>query len=122
MGTRGLCGFRINGKDKLSYNHYDSSPDYLGEEVVKFCRSIKNIQDLKDKVTNIKLVDEEGSPTPEEKEFFKNFGSCNFNVSEKSEDDWYCLLRENQGDIEKMLECGIMIDIDILPRLKSWDS
>jgi len=33
MGTRGIVGFRVNEKDYLSYNHFDSYPDFLGEGV-----------------------------------------------------------------------------------------
>ena len=35
MGTRGLYGFRKNGIDKLTYNHLDSYPDWLGKKVVE---------------------------------------------------------------------------------------
>lgn len=31
MSTRGIYGFRKNGEDKLTYNHYDSYFSYLGE-------------------------------------------------------------------------------------------
>ena len=30
MSTRGIYGFRKNGEDKLTYNHYDSYFSYLG--------------------------------------------------------------------------------------------
>ena len=36
MGTRGLWGFRKDGKDKLTYNHFDSYPDCLGHTIVEF--------------------------------------------------------------------------------------
>ena len=39
MGTRGILGFRKNGLDKLAYNHFDSYPEELGANVVKFCRA-----------------------------------------------------------------------------------
>ena len=31
MGTRGAYGFRINDKDKVTYNHFDSYPDGFGK-------------------------------------------------------------------------------------------
>lgn len=37
MGTRGLYGLRMNGVDKLSYNHYDSYPEVLGRMVAAVC-------------------------------------------------------------------------------------
>ena len=39
MGTRGVFGFHKNGVDKITYNHYDSYPTGLGEEVVKFLKN-----------------------------------------------------------------------------------
>lgn len=39
MSTNGAVGFRIDGIDKIAYNHFDSYPDGgLGEEVVEFIR------------------------------------------------------------------------------------
>lgn len=38
MGTRGLYGFHKNGIDKLTYNHLDSYPDWLGKKIVEFCK------------------------------------------------------------------------------------
>lgn len=38
MSTRGLYGFHKNGIDKLTYNHLDSYPDWLGKKVVEFCK------------------------------------------------------------------------------------
>ena len=39
MGTRGLYGFRKNGVDKVTYNHYDSYPEYLGRNILEFIRN-----------------------------------------------------------------------------------
>lgn len=39
MSTRGFFGFRINGYDKITYNHGDSHPEYLGEAVVEWVRA-----------------------------------------------------------------------------------
>jgi len=33
MGTRGAYGFRKNGIDKVTYNHFDSYPEQLGESL-----------------------------------------------------------------------------------------
>lgn len=38
MSTRGIIGFRLNGRDKLWYNHCDSYPyDGAGENILNFC-------------------------------------------------------------------------------------
>lgn len=39
MGTRGLYGIRKDGVDKVTYNHFDSYPEYLGKNMLKFCMS-----------------------------------------------------------------------------------
>lgn len=52
MGTRGCYGFRKNGMDKLTYNHFDSYPDCLGHTMVKFCKatSISELNEIFDKL------------------------------------------------------------------------
>lgn len=40
MGTRGIYGFRKNKKDKTSYNHYDSYPSCLGEQMFDYIKNI----------------------------------------------------------------------------------
>lgn len=96
MGTRGLYGFRKNGVDKTTYNHFDSYPDWLGNEVVKFCKetSIEEMNEIFDRIVLVKEMDK---PTVEQ------ISECieyyNESVSTKSVEDWYCLLRKAQGDL-----------------------
>ena len=113
MGTRGCYGFRKNGVDKLTYNHFDSYPDYLGEIMVKFCKetSIKELNEIFDKII---LVNELHQPTAEQIEECKEF--YNGSVASQSPDDWYCLLREAQGNpdaykngLKYMTDCGDFI-------------
>lgn len=95
MGTRGCYGFRKNGTDKLTYNHFDSYPSYLGEIMVKFCKetSIKEMNEIFDKII---LVDESSMPTKEQiAECIKFYDGT---VSNQTPDDWYCLLRNAQGN------------------------
>jgi hypothetical protein len=40
MGTRGLIGLIIAGKRHAVYNHFDSYPDGLGRDVVRFIISL----------------------------------------------------------------------------------
>ena len=103
MGTRGVYGIRKNGEDKLTYNHWDSYPDGLGRDILEFCSlvSVKNLNRFWDKLI---LVNENDNPTPDQIEFCKKHGMCDFNVSSRSETDWYCLLRNLQGNFEKYRE------------------
>lgn len=65
MGTRGVFGFRLSGKEYVVYNHYDSYPDGLGVEVIKFIRSV-NVENgwskLRDLVSALSLVNPESKP------------------------------------------------------------
>lgn len=100
MGTRGTYGFRKNGEDKLTYNHFDSYPDWLGRNVIEFCQnhSVEEINEIFDKI--VMVNEKTDKPTTEQiKECVEN-GFVDLNVSTQSETDWYCLLRNCQGDLE----------------------
>jgi len=104
MGTRGLYGIRKNGIDKATYNHFDSYPDWLGKEISKFCIN-NSVGDLENFFNNIKLVDEESNPTDEQIEECKAAGYADFSVSNGDENEWYCLLRELQGNFTEYQKC-----------------
>ena len=95
MGTRGCYGFRKNGIDKITYNQYDSYPDCLGRTMVEFCKNT-SIQEMNEIFDRIILVDGYDKPTPEQITACRSY--YNGNVGRQSPDDWYCLLREAQGE------------------------
>jgi hypothetical protein len=107
MGTRGAYGFRKNDQDKVTYNHWDSYPSGLGADVVEFIQgsSIDEMNQLADK---IKLVDGRSTPTEEDLELCKDV--TNLSVSNGSTEDWYCVLRETQGNLDILREIPLMID------------
>ena len=90
-------GFRKNGADKLTYNHFDSYPDCLGRTMVEFCKatSIPELNEIFDKLI---LVNESAKPTAEQIKECKQY--YDGNVSRKTVEDWYCLLRNAQGDLD----------------------
>ena len=94
MGTRGLWGFRKNEEDKLTYNHYDSYPDYLGRTVVEFVKNHAK-EELDNIFKRIVLVDEDTPATAEAMVLCKRY--CDTGVSTQNMTDWYCLLRRSQG-------------------------
>jgi len=96
MGTRGTCGFRKNGVDKLMYVHFDSYPGGLGAQVVKFLKqtSVAEMSTIFDK---IEMVDKDTKPTAQQIEACEEWTDPS--VSEQSTDDWYCLLRNAQGEL-----------------------
>lgn len=107
MGTRGIMGFRKNGQDKLTYNHFDSYPDGLGASVVDFCRNT-SIDEMNEIFDRIKLVKEDKKPTVEQIEECKQW--LNRHVSQQTEYEWYCLLREAQGELSAYKSLRYMID------------
>ena len=111
MGTRGAIGFRINGQDKIMYNHFDSYPDGLGEDMVKYAKSIvKSVASVRKKVTNLRGVDEGSKPDAETIAKAQALDVVDLTVSNRSLDDWYCVLRGIQGDLDKTLEVGVYVD------------
>ena len=46
MSTRGAVGMIYNHKEKIGYNHYDSYPEGLGNELLTFLKD-KTIDKLK---------------------------------------------------------------------------
>lgn len=97
MGTRGAYGFHRDGVDKLTYNHYDSYPDGLGEDIVKFCRttSIGEMHEIFDRIIMVDNWAAEEKPSLEQIEECKAF----YDSSVGFPTEWYSLLRHAQGDM-----------------------
>ena len=108
MGTRGCWGFRIDGQDKLTYNHFDSYPDGLGRDLVQALRGCKSVEDLKSQARLVRLVDQDVRPTAEQ--IAALLPAVDLSVSTRRTDDWYCLTRSLQGDLSATLNYGYMID------------
>lgn len=97
MGTRGLIGLKKDSIYYGYYNHFDSYPEGLGQQVVSFLKGLEN-NDLVTLSKNVGLMDyydPDATPSQYLKEKYKKFS--NLNVSSRSLDEWYCLLREIQG-------------------------
>lgn len=107
MGTRGLYGFRKNGVDKTTYNHFDSYPECLGRNILEFIRN--HGEKLNSIFDNIIMVNEDDIPTKEQIEECKEY--CDTSVSKQTEEEWYCLLHETQGDLEPYIN-GLKYMID----------
>ena len=107
MGTRGIWGFTLDGQTKATYNHFDSYPSGLGEALIEAV-SRQNPDELKTMVRGLTLVDEQAKPGPDLKKQLAEY--TDLGVSLQTDDDWYCLLRHTQGDLEKTLRSRHMID------------
>ncbi len=97
MSTRGVTGFKIDGKLKITYNHSDSYPEWLGQRMVEFCKIYfpENIEQAKKRVRKVVMVSNKKKPTRNQIEKYKKYSDLG--VSENNYFDWYCLLRRLQG-------------------------
>ena len=98
MNTRGLYGFRYRGEDKATYNNYDSYPDYPGRNILTYTAS-HDAEEMKRIGDNMRLV-KEGQPAQENDSVLcMSRGWCDRKVNTGLETDWYCLLRNTQGNL-----------------------
>ncbi len=107
MGTRGALGFRLDGQDKIAYNHYDSYPEGLGDAVITFV-NYTDRSTLEARVRALRAVTEDSTPTPEDIARLVKFHDSD--VSTGSATEWYSLLRDTQGNPENTLEAGVYVD------------
>jgi hypothetical protein len=108
MGTRGCYGLRKDGVDKLTYNHHDSYPSWLGQNMVDFVQST-TIEEMKVIFDKILLVRERVDvPSDSELVEWKLTGA----YGGSGQFDWYSFLREYQGDLSyyKKDDAKYMID------------
>lgn len=101
MGTRGAVGFRTNKQDKITYNHFDSYPSGLGQDVLDFIRR-HSLEEIKTAAQNIQLIQKNSIPT--EEQIRECMPWTNLSVSNQSTSDWYCLLREAQGNLDAYID------------------
>lgn len=114
LGTRGFVGFVVADQAKIAYNHYDSYPEGLGLEVLGFTQRMLDQEALyRERALWLKTVDTQVPPTDEQKAKLSKY--ADLNVSEQTLDDWYCLLRRTQGNLDLVLEAGYMADASDFP-------
>jgi hypothetical protein len=98
MGTRGAVGVKVDGKYKVTYNHWDSYPDGLGKEVVEFCQKVHDEngwETLKKNMKQVSLVSDRKKAAVKWQQAYSEY--CDTSVSKGTPSDWYCLLRNLQG-------------------------
>src|SRR5579883_1175827 len=112
MGTRGTITVIFNGRKFTLYNHCDSYPSGLGEQLLEELRAalekmviIKyEKSDDADGKSSFKLR----APTEEEIKALEPY--TDLTVSRKSTSDWYCLLRGCQGSLTTTIQAGYVLD------------
>lgn len=113
MGTRGAFGVLIDGQTKVTYNHWDSYPDGLGQDILDqmidlFHGRNETLDTVREMARKIEMVTGDTPPTAAQIERLAPF--TDLSVGERSTSDWYCLLRGLQGDLKGSLNGGVMID------------
>jgi len=107
MGTRGFLGFVIDGAEKITYNHFDSYPEGLGNDVRDWLSTV-DLAQAADSARMLRVVDPDSVPTAEEKEALQQYADAH--VGSQRLDDWYVLLRHTQGEPALILAAGVMGD------------
>lgn len=122
MSTRGTIGVRYDGQDKLIYNHGGSYPDGLGDKTYRDIKvAIEQHQTnggtldaligrWREQAIAARLIDRDSEPTEAEKQRCRDLDLVDLRVSDRSENDWYCLLRNAQGKLLKLLEVGLFLN------------
>jgi hypothetical protein len=117
MGTRGLIGFMVDGDLKTTYNHFDSYPDGLGVDTLKYVAGLveqgpEAIAAAAESARCLAVVTNEGE-APTDEQVAKLAAWKNENVGEPTtsgKPSWYQLLRETQGNPAAILASGHIID------------
>lgn len=95
MATRGLYGFYKNGINKLTYNHYDSYPSYLGNNILNFIKQ-STVTELNEIFQSISLVNDDNYPNENERIQLEDLG---YSVTYKDEPlRWGEIISAHAGD------------------------
>lgn len=105
MGTNGSIIYRIDGEGKEQYVHNDSYPESLGVRVLKWLRKSWDDPETYNAVRALQPI-RMNNPDPTAAEQKKLAKYADLGVSNRSLSDWYCLLRECQGEPTLTLESG----------------
>lgn len=116
MGTRGFMGLVIDGQQKIGYVHWDSYPEGLGASTLEALRTLL-LADSGDQVATLarqlEVVKSDTKPSREQQERLADYADTN--VSTKSLDEWYVLLRRTHGDLVQTLKAGVVEDASDFP-------
>jgi len=108
MGTRGVYGLRKDGKDKLTYNHYDSYPTGLGKAISEEIQEI-GIKRLRQLFDRLEMVEDDAHPSEAHIQRALRLGLIDDDTSPK-ELAYYELLRKGQGELKTHIDTQLMIE------------
>ena len=93
MGTRGAWGLIKDGKEKVTYNHYDSYPDGLGVCIIELAQDL-SISQIYDRIEMVKSEDE---LTAEQWAYCDTMGSIRMGVGNPQDRDCFRLERTSSS-------------------------
>lgn len=99
MSTRGAFGYYRKGKTIVGYNHWDSYPSGLGQEVLTFLKG-KSIQELRQKMEAHKDCDADHVWDWYEHQPYNHFNSVVSLLENSIECDWAYILNLDQEVLE----------------------
>lgn len=117
VGTRGFITFVVDGVEKTTYNHFDSYPGGLGDDVLRWLTGELeggHEELVRQQADALLMVDEDG--TASEEQFVKLAQFADLKVSSQDPREWYVLLREAQGRPGTLLEIGYATSNSDFPR------
>lgn len=110
MSTRGYMGIQKKSEMKGQYNHFDSYLEGLGKYIIEEINKIpkeERIEVLNKMYDNIILVNSQDKPTQEQIDYCKEKGLVDLGVSTGDINEWYCLARNTQGNLNFYINGGI---------------
>ncbi len=97
MATRGAYGVKLDGNYILSYQHFDSYPEWLGKEICKIVHEVNKDHGWETFRTTfsrvIKVYPGDTAPV----EFVNKYRSGESDPPDRSHMEWYNLLRGAEG-------------------------
>jgi hypothetical protein len=106
MSTRGFLGFIANGRETITYVHYDAYPGALGADVLKWARTVTDWDAVRQQAANLVHIDGDVTPTPEQYEALAPYAKQGADPETEPGEEWYRLLYATFGDPAATLAAG----------------
>jgi hypothetical protein len=108
MSTRGFLGFVANGRETITYVHFDAYPGALGADVLKWARTVTDWNAVREQAAALVHIDGDVMPTPEQRAALAQYEKPNAGGSKDDPgEEWYRLLHGTFGDPAATLACGL---------------
>ena len=103
MSTNATYGIRKNGELISMYCHYDGYLDGLGLDLIATIKSY-GVEQIGFLFDNIIMVNKSSLPTKEQIDYCVKQGWMNLTTGGGGKNDWYCLIRKTQGNLDLLIQ------------------